>query len=165
MAVFDAYFRNTQTNAGTGGIIYDLSSTFTISTTLNTGNLNSETFTEMLAWQRTVNSTINDTTFAHNVVVEGLSGTLEWRFRIQRVNSSNVVQASSAYSATYSTATTATDTLTLSTTWSSGDRIRVSFEIRRSAGHGNVACDTRVNQLSYVIYDIFDTQRRIMGFN
>jgi hypothetical protein len=154
MAVIRHFLRDTQTNAGTGGIVYDLSSTQGTPTTLST-TLNSATYTEVAAWQITVDDTVNTTSFPTSISISSLTGTLGMRWRIQRVNSSNVVQASSSYSSIFSATGTHTDTLTLSTTWTTDDRLRLSFEIARTGGHGTVDADVDVNNTnSYVDIDI-----------
>ena len=147
------YLRNTQTNGGTGGSIYDLLDTTGSAATLSTGNTQSETFSEFFAWQLTVDDSIGDTSFPFSLVItEGASPSV--RVRVQRVNSSNVVQASSAYSNTFTGTGTHTGTLTLDTTWSEGDRLRLSFEFRRNpGGHGNANAQVGVNrEASHVEY-------------
>ena len=102
MSTLRYYLKDTQTNTGTGGIIHDLSTDVGSTTTLvETKNLN--TFTEVIAWQQTVNNFINGTSFPFSINISSTGGILENRYRLQRVNSSGVVQASSAYSSTYST--------------------------------------------------------------
>jgi len=145
MSVLRYYLKDTQTNTGTGGIIYDLSTDVGSTTTLSSINLNSTTFTEVIAWQQTVNNFINGTSFPFSININAISGTIEGRFRLERVNSSGVVQASSAYSTIYTTIGIKTGSFTLSTTWNYGDIIRVSSEIRRAGGHGNVSIALTVN--------------------
>lgn len=145
MAVVKYFLRNTQTNLGTGGSGYDLLTVQGTPTTLGTGNLNSTDYTEMLFWQVTVNATPITTTFPTSINVNSISGTLGYRWRIQRVDSSNNVLASSAYSNIFSTTGINTATLTLSQTWQTGDRFRLSFEIARTGGHGNVSLNLNIN--------------------
>jgi len=169
MAIVKYFLRNTQTNVGTGGIGYDLSTTQGTSTTLNTGNLNSTDFTEMLFWQVTVGDTPTATTFPTSLSISALTGTLGYRWRIQRVDSSNTVLASSAYSTTRTTTGTQTETLTLSETWAAGDRFRLSFEIARTGGHGNVALNLNVNDANSFVdvdktADLVDTSRFLLMF-
>ena len=78
-----------------------------------TGSINDTAFGQVLQFEREVGADVEGTSFPTNIPVNGLSGTLEYRYRVQRVNSSGTVQASSAYSAVYSTAGTRTDTLSL----------------------------------------------------
>ena len=145
MSTLRYYLKNTQTNTGTGGIIYDLSTDVGSTTTLSSSNLNSTTFTEVIAWQQTVNNFINGTSFPFSINIVSTGGILENRYRLQRVNSSGVVQASSVYSSTYSTPGIYTGSFTLSTTWDYGDILRVSGELRRAGGHGNVSVTLTVN--------------------
>jgi len=154
MSIVRFYANNTQTNPGTGGDIYDLDET--IGTPGNLSNNNSSTsFALNLAWQQTVDTTVSDSSFDISVNVSSIGGTAEYRFRIARVDSSNVVQAASSYGSTYSTTGVKTETLTLSTTWNSGDRLRLEMETRRSGGHGNVSVGISVgNTSTYVDADI-----------
>jgi len=144
MSVLRYYLRDTQTNVGTGGIIFDLSLDVGTSSP-NSESENSNAFTEVAAWQQKVNNFIGGTSFPYSFNISSISGTLEYRFRLQRVDSSNVVQASSSYSTTYSTVGIKTGTFTFSTAWNFGDRLRVSLEIRRSGGHGNVTVTINLN--------------------
>jgi hypothetical protein len=164
MAVVKYFLRNTQTNAGTGGIGYDLLTTQGTPTTLGTGNLNSTDYTEMLFWQVTVNATPTATTFPTSINVGALTGTLGYRWRIQRVDSSNNVLASSAYSNIFSTTGINTETLTLSQTWQTGDRFRLSFEIARTGGHGNVSLDLNINNTNSFV-DIDKTEELLKRGN
>jgi len=135
MAVVKHYWRNTQTNGGTGGIGYDLSTTQGTSATMTTGTVNSTTWTEMFWYQIDVNNQVVGTSFPTSISVQTLTQLPGYRWRVQRVNSSNTVQASSAYSQEETTTGTKTATLTLSTTWNFGDRLRVSLEVNRNSGH------------------------------
>jgi len=127
MSIVRFYANSSQTNPGTGGDIYDLDES--IGTPGNLSNNNSSTsFALNLAWQQTVDTTVSDSSFDISVNVGSIGGTAEYRFRIARVDSSNVVQAASAYGSTYSTTGVKTETLTLSTTWNSGDRLRLEME-------------------------------------
>jgi len=171
MAVVKYFLRNTQTNPGTGGTGYDLSTTQGTPTTLTTPNINSDTFTERLFWQVTVNATPTATTFPTSLSISALNGSARYRWRVQRVDSSNTVLASSNYSAIETTTGTKTATLTLSQTWASGDRFRISIEVARVIGtHTNVSVVLNVNNTnSFVEIDktedvIVDTSRFLLMF-
>jgi hypothetical protein len=143
------FLRNTQTGGGTGGSVYDLSETQGTGSTLGSGNNTSASFIEMQRWQVTVDDTVGGTSFPTSINMSAVSAsTLEWRYRVQRLNSSNTVQASSGYSSTYNTAGTKTETLTLSTTWAAGDRLAISIELRRVSGTGNRTYTLNVNNAS-----------------
>jgi len=154
MSIVRYYLNSTQTNAGTGGDVYDLDETIGTSGTLS-NNEGSTAFTFNLGWQQTVDDTVGSADVDISVNVASISGTAEYRFRVARVDSSNVVQAASAYGSTYSTTGTKTETLTLSTTFTTGDRLRLEMEIRRAGGHGNVSVTVNTgNTNSYVDADI-----------
>lgn len=138
------YLRDTATNEGTGGIVFDLSLTQGTPAT-TTAQTNLDTFVEQAAWQRTVGADVDGTSYPWSLDVPSISGVLEFRMRIQRVNSSNVVQASSSYSSLFTTAGTKTGTFTLTDGFVAGDRIRFVLESRRTSGHGNVSANISVN--------------------
>jgi hypothetical protein len=170
MAIVKYFLRNTQTNAGTGGIGYDLSTTQGTSTTLTTATIASDVFAERFFWQVTVNGTPTATTFPTSLSISALNGSVIYRWRVQRVDSGNNIIASSAYSATGTTTGTQTATLTLSQTWASGDRFRLSFEIARVTGaHGNVSVTLNVNNANSFVdidktVDLVDTSRFLLMF-
>lgn len=154
MSVTRYYLQNTQTNDGTGGSIYDLTDVIGSAGSVN-NSTNQTAFTLTQAWQQTFGTTVTGTSFDISVNIASITGTAESRFRIARVDSANVVQAASAYSTTYNTTGIKTFTLTLSTTWNTGDRLRLEQEVRRSGGHGNVSFETSTgNSNSYVDADI-----------
>ncbi len=140
MAVERNFLRDTATEPGTDGtLVFDLSTTQGSPVSTLTGSLNDTVFTEVLRFQRTVDDTVAGTSFPTSINISSLSGTVDVRWRVQRINSSGVVQASSAYSATVSTSGIKTETLSLSTTWATGDRLALSIEIARTGGHGSVS--------------------------
>ena len=154
MSVTRYYLQNTQTNEGTGGTIYDLTDTIGSAGSVQ-NSTNQSSFTLTQAWQQTFGTTVTGTSFDISVNIASISGNAESRFRIARVDSANNVQAASSYSTTYNTTGTKTFTLTLSTTWSAGDRLRLEQEVRRAGGHGNVSFQTSTgNSNSYVDADI-----------
>jgi len=163
MSVVKHFLRNTQTNAGTGGTVYDLLTTVGTTSTLSSGNVNINTFAERLSWQITVDDKVDSTSFPTSIEILLLTSA-DYRWRIQRVNSSNVVQASSAYSATHNTTGIKTQTLTLSTTWAVGDRFRFSLEVARNAAHGNGTLAVNANDPDSFVDISLDLGRRRIFF-
>lgn len=137
------FLRDTQTEAGaTGtpanfGSVLDLATSQGTPATLGSGNQSNTSFEEAKAWTITVGDAITGSSFPTSLSISATSaGTLEYRWRIQRVNSSGTVQASSGYSDLHNTTGVKTATLTLATTWASGDRLRFSVELRKTSGGG-----------------------------
>jgi hypothetical protein len=160
MSVVRHFSRNTQTNAGTGGIVYDLSTTVGTSSTLNRSHSNT-TFTELISWQIDVDDKVNSTSFPTSIEITTINNT-SYRWRIQRVNSSNVVQASSAYSTSQTTTGVKTQTLTLSTTWAVGDRLRFSLEVTRPNTMTAASMNIGINRsTSFVDIPLIVSRRRI----
>lgn len=134
--------RDTQAGPGTGGDVYDLNTdqgSPTASVTGSTASPN-DTFQEVLRFQADVGDSVQSTEFATsvNIVSWGIpvGGSGEGRWRVQRLNSNNEVQASSNYSQLVTDANTGVQTasLTLDTGWLNGDRLALSFEARRASG-------------------------------
>jgi hypothetical protein len=163
MSVVRHFLRDTQTNAGTGGIVYDLSTTVGTTAPLTSGIVTINTFAERLAWQIDVDDKVDTTSFPTSIEISALN-IVNYRWRIQRVNSSNVVQASSAYSATHNTTGIKTETLTLSTTWAVGDRLRFSLEVARNAAHGNGTLAVNANDPDSFVDISLDLGRRRIFF-
>jgi hypothetical protein len=133
VAVTRLYLRNIVI----AGTLYELTEAQGSGPNTVTGTLNSATYTEVLSWEL-AGADLAGSSVPTSVVVTGITGTINYRYRVQRVNSGGTVQASSAYSAVYTATGTRTDSLTLATTWAAGDRLRLSLEIQRSGGHGTV---------------------------
>ena len=156
MAVTTLYFRNTQTNDGTGGTVYDLSETqgspaANIYLTVD----NNAPYAEVAAFTLTVDDTVTGTSFPTSVVVSTISAGKGVRWRVQRRNSSGAVQASSSYATAVTTTGTHTETLTLTTTWATGDRLVLSVEGGHVEGHGGGGVDIATqNASAYVDADI-----------
>ena len=135
------YLQNTVTQSGTGTFIKDLALTQGSSGTVISQGTTSGTFAEMLAFTRDINNLtapISGNSFPVSVNVNAVSSAnLLARFRLQRVNSSGVVQASStSYSSTFNTNGTKSATFSFASvqTWASGDRIRLSIEVELTSG-------------------------------
>jgi hypothetical protein len=149
MSTIRYFFKNTQTNEGTGGNAYDLSSDQGVATTVDSNNINSDTFTEAIRWRYTANASVNTSSFPTSISVQSLTASPIYRWRVQRLNSAGTVQASSAYSQEETTTGTKTATLSLSTTWNAGDILQISVEVRRVGGtHSASGITTFVNSTS-----------------
>jgi hypothetical protein len=139
------FLRTTQTEPGTGGIVRDLSETQGTPTTLGSGSV-SGGFVEVLRWHRVVGTTVGSDSISTQVDVSAVSAsTLEYRWRVQRYNSSGVLQASSSYSAGHNTVGIKTSTFVLSTTWAADDRLALSLELRKASGGGSRNITLNVN--------------------
>lgn len=155
MATTRYYARATATETGTDGSgVRDLL-TASGGSSLTTQNVNDTAFQETQRFINNHSSGEFETgalTWAGQINVASTNGnSLEGRFRFQRRNSSGVVQSSSAYSATFSTAGIKTLSTTWNPgTWSVGDRLCISVEIRRTGGHGNVNMDINLGTTSWV---------------
>lgn len=138
------YLVDSQTGTGTGGNIYDLLTTTGTDDSTVSGTTNSTQFTESAAWiggASDVSTSATDVTLGFYPTTT--SGTLEFRFRAQRVDSGGSVLYSGGYGSTYDeTATSGLREESLSFSpgaWNSTDRLKISLEVRRSGGHGNVS--------------------------
>lgn len=145
------FLRDTATEPGTDGStalggIFDLADTQGTETTLGSGNTQSATFVLGKRFQKTVDDAINGTSFPISVDMASVSAsTMEWQAKVQRVDSSNVVQAESDVLGPFNTAGIKTGTLTLSTTWGTGDRLAIAVELRKVSGGGNRSFTLNVN--------------------
>lgn len=157
-AVTRYYLRDTQTEAGTTGTpgskgsIVDLSITQGTTAALGSGNSQDASFVVAKKFIYNVGTDINGTSFPVSVDMNAVSAsTMEWQFRVERLNSSNAVQAASTNSGPYNTNGIKTANLTLSTTWAAGDRVSVTVDIRRVSGSGNRTWTMNVNDAdSYI---------------
>lgn len=146
MAVTRLYLRNTQAGGGTGGIVYDLSATQGTGATLVSSAISSTSFTEVFRWQYTLGSDVPDTVIPTSVDVAAVSAsTLEYRWKVERLDGSNNEIASSSYSTAYNTTGIKTENLSLSTAWATGDRVAISLELRRVSGGGSRTVTINVN--------------------
>jgi hypothetical protein len=137
----DYYLRNTNTDAtcdaGAATADYDLNKTQGSGpNSVGSGTFTSTSWVEYFTWDLVVSGD-SPATGTHTVKVEiSVATKCNIRWRIQEVSSGCSVLNSSGYSTTYSTIGTKSDSLTL--TWSTGDRLRLSVEAQHNAGgHGN----------------------------
>jgi hypothetical protein len=139
------FLRNAQTELGTGGAVYDLSETEGTPTTLSSGNVSAGGFTEVLRWQRTVGDAVGAATISTQLSVATISANAQYRWRVVRLDSSGVEQATSTYSGTQTTTGIKISTFVLSTTWAAGDRLALVLEFGKTSGGGNRAMSVDVN--------------------
>jgi hypothetical protein len=164
MSVVRHFSRNTQTNAGTGGIVYDLSTATGTSTTLNSGSFSFDVFTEIFSWQIDVGNKVNSTSFPTSIEVTSVNN-VTYRWVVRRVNSSNVVQATSTNVSSQTTTGVKTGTLTLSTTWAPGDRLRFSLEARRTTTMTTASISVGINRsTTFVDISLDPSSRRRIFF-
>lgn len=165
------YPSNTQTSAGTADIVYDLLGPNvelgTPTTLLNQTNL--DTFTDALSFNANILQDYGgypkSSEFYMSIDVSALSGTLEYRFRMERLSSGSTSLNQTEYSPLYTTTGIKTHTFTGVTAangwlWEDTDIIHLTTELRRSAGHGNVSITINVNDL-----DSFVEFRQIRRIN
>jgi hypothetical protein len=139
------FYRTTQTEPFTGGIVRDLSETQGTPTTLTSANV-SGGFTEVFRFQREVGTAVGSSTISTQLQVTAVSAaTLSYRWRVQRWNSSGVLQASSSYSSEQNTVGIKVQSFELATTWSAGDILAVSVELRKASGGGSRNITIAVN--------------------
>jgi hypothetical protein len=152
------FLRTTQTEPGATGIIRDLSETQGTPTTLGSGNV-SGGFVEVLRWHRVVGTTVGSDSISTQVDVSAVSAsTLEYRWQVQRYNSSGVLQASSDFSAGHNTVGIKTSTFVLSTTWAADDRLALSLQLRKASGGGSRNITLNVNDAdAWVEFEVAET--------
>lgn len=150
MAATTYYLRNTQTGGGTGGTVYDLSGTQGTNATLS-ASVSSNTFAEVLRFQITLGSALPQTDIPFSVSINAISANSEVRWRIQELNSSNTVVASSAYATAQTTTGTKTGTISFSNTWAANDRLAISVEYRRTGGTGSRTLTLNINNANTYI--------------
>lgn len=146
MGIESLYARNTQTQPLAGGIIYDLDKTQGTPTTLTAGFGNDDTANIVFRFVYQISDPVIDgTTFPVSINCTSLSADSIFWWRVRRLNSAGVEQAVSANSNNFSVAGTATQTLTLSTTWQAGDYAEVEVWHQRLAGHASAEIIIGVN--------------------
>jgi hypothetical protein len=130
----DYYLRN-----NVSGESYPLSTTQgTGPNTITTSTNSTTTYAQVARFEVEVGSSIGSASIPYSINVTAVSSAqLLYQWRVQRANSSGVVQASSAYSTADNTTGVKTGTLTLDTSWSAGDKLVLSVEVRRNGGSGD----------------------------
>jgi hypothetical protein len=140
------YWRDTQTEANTGGANWDLSETQGTTATVGVSTPNSDTYALVGAWRLTVDDTITGDSFPTSFEVTARTNG-QVRIRVSRSNSAGTIQASSAFGADRAATGTFTETLTLATTWSAGDQLVIEMQGRRAPGtHGGDTVTIGVNR-------------------
>lgn len=149
-----------ESQTGTGTYVRALMETQGVCGSSLSEATNSTIFAERLAFTRdydNFSTGIADNYFEVSVNISAESDNdVESRFRIQRLNSSGSVLASTGYSSTWTNTGVKTAVLSFASaqTWQSGDRLRLSIEVRRdNSGMGTRTitvgtCDAN----SYIIY-------------
>jgi hypothetical protein len=139
------FLRDTQTEPDSTGIVRDLSETQGTPGTMGSGNV-SGGFAEVIRWHRVVGTGVGSADISTQVQVTAVSAaTLSYRWRVQRYDSSGVLQASSDYSSGHNTTGIKVQSFTLATTWVAGDRLALSLELRKTSGGGSRNITVAVN--------------------
>jgi hypothetical protein len=139
------FYRTTQDEPDSTGIVRDLSETQGTPSTLTSAGV-SGGFTEVFRWHRVVDATVGSTSFPSQLQVTAVSAaTLSYRWRVQRWDSAGVLQAFSGYSSEQNTTGIKVATLPLDTIWSAGDRLAISVELRKAGGGGSRTITVAVN--------------------
>jgi hypothetical protein len=124
-------------------------------TTIASGNTVSATFEVSRTLVRTGLSagelTSGSFTWTIHYVVSGMTTPYEMRLKLQRRNSSGVMQSESSYGTTRSATGTYSDNITWdSGTWAANDQLALVWEHRRPSGTGNKTGTIDANGASYV---------------
>lgn len=135
---------------GTTG--FDCTTTQGTPGTIQSGNVSDVTFIEVLTFDVTVGAAGETGDYDISVDVNTVSGTVNIRYRLQRLASGCSVQDSSSYATGFTDTGTHAATIAFSPTWSVGDVLRLSIEISRPSGqHGNKNITVDVNDtLSFI---------------
>lgn len=137
------FMRNSQTQPGATGYVYDFANTQGSSGTVTSTGTTSTTYQERLAFTITSSNLakiITGNAYSVSINVPMRSSTnAQYRFRLQRVNSAGVVQASTGYSSDIDATGIQTANLSFSNTqtWGSGDRLVLSIEVRSQNNTSN----------------------------
>lgn len=158
MAVTRYYAENAATLPDSDGTThFDANTTAPISGSITSANINSTAFTECLTFGlRPGAATVDSTNVPVQVDIQSISGTVEIRFRMK------VGTTSYAVGSTYTTTGIKSETLTVTGLGSltATDWVRLSVEIRRTGGHGNVSCQIWAYGPSYFDLDTTASSRR-----
>lgn len=124
-------------------------------TTINSGNTQSSTFVVALTLVRTGISAneLADQSASWKIhyVVSAMATPYEMRLKLQRLNSSGVMQTESSYGTTRSATGTYDDDITWAAgTWAANDQLALVWEHRRPSGTGNKSGTVDANGSSYV---------------
>jgi hypothetical protein len=131
------HLRSTQDEPGSSGTLFDLSETQGTPGTVGLST-SSGGFVVVREWHREVGATVGSASIPTSLRVTAVSAsTLRYRWRVDQYDSSGVLKASSNYSTEHNTTGIKTETLTLTTTWAAGDRLRFRLEERKASGGGS----------------------------
>ncbi|MFU8868669.1 hypothetical protein, partial [Natronococcus sp.] len=159
MAVERLYFRDTQTQANTGGegqgSRWDLDPTAGSPATLDGLTNNNNTPVLLLAWHRTVGADVAAATFPVSLAVTAITNSPAFYLRAARYASDGTLADAGADGTLRTTTGTFTETLSLATTWDAGDQLVIELWGYRNAGHSASVVTIGVNQAgSYVDADL-----------
>ena len=119
-----------------GGISLDMTPTIGTRNTI-TGKTNSATFVEILNLNVAVGVIGNVGEWRVSLDIINIDSGMEVRGRLQRLNSSCVIQESSVFSGEETAVGVRTNNIPWILIWATDDVLRLSIEGRRVAGHGN----------------------------
>lgn len=154
---YTVYLKNTQIKPYTGGILYDLSNIQGTNNTLTSGTVTTTEYVVVFGFHLQV-PIITSSDFQTSISINTFVGTApSLRWRLQRVNSQNSLQASSNYSTTFNTTGVKTQLLNFSTTWQIGDFLRLSVELNRGS---KLSSSVRLNVNSLDSYVQYTTDYR-----
>lgn len=126
-------------------------------TTVGSGNTQAASFTDLRSMVRTgvgaAELLSGSQTWTVHTVVSATSGLFGSRFRLERRNSSGVVQATSGYTTAHEPLTTGTydEPVTWNSgTWAANDQLALVWQGYRTSGTGNKTGTIDANGSSYV---------------
>lgn len=119
---------------------YDMPTSAPGSTTLTSSNVNNTSFETCLQGSFLIGAaTIDSTTVPCTIDVNSHSGSLELRWQLFQPDPVFGDKATSGWSSTYSFIGVLSESLTFNPSLVAGDYYGLRVQIRRTAGHGNVA--------------------------
>jgi hypothetical protein len=157
LALSRNFLRDTQTEDGTGGTLFDLSETQGTPTTIGSGSVSSGSFIKVLEFWRVVDATVEasvpiDTSIAMSAVS---ASTLQYQWIVHRYNSAGVLQESSTPSSAHNTVGVKTQTMVLTGPFVAGDKLAVSLWLRKAGGGGSRSFTLSINHaFSFVEFSV-----------
>ena len=127
------YLRSSTNEVGAGGSIRDLSETQGSDGTATSDANTDGSFITTARWRKTINTEINATA-PTSLNITGIQGSTEYRWRINRLNSSGGLVASSSWSATGTSTGVVTRTITDAPSGVEYAMIEIEFQSRRDGG-------------------------------
>jgi len=136
------FLQNTQTQSGAGGYVYDFSETVGVANSVISTPTSSASMVETLAFTMDISNLSSEITGdLYNVslnVTAASSPSASSQFRLQRVNSSGTVMASTGYFFSLNPVGIKVATLNFGSVqvWAPTDRLRLSIEVQKTSGTG-----------------------------